>query len=71
MAYRISAPFSSSGDFRYIFPALIPLLYFYSYTVGRHKIEKRITLANVGLVAGWGFVLMAFSFMICLFLGFF
>ncbi len=64
--FRISAPFSTCGDFRYILPVLMPVLYFYCTGIDKYRVVGWRWVAWLGIVAGWGFIVSSGIFMISL-----
>lgn len=66
MFFRMSAPFACAGDFRYILPILVPVLYFYCAAIDRYRAAGWHWAVWAGKIAGWGFCLLSGLFVILL-----
>ena len=54
--YRYNVPFSSNADFRFIFPVIIPLIYFYSSGINFFMERKLKIVESFGFILSYIFI---------------
>ena len=62
--FRYTNPFAPNQDFRYIFPMIIPLIYFYLTGIDFFTKREFILISDLGYVLAYLFVIASFCFFI-------
>jgi hypothetical protein len=62
--FRYTNPFAPNQDFRYIFPMIIPLIYFYLTGIDFFTKRKFILISDLGYIIAFLFVIASFCFFI-------